>query len=48
MPIVQTLGNWRIAPDMIIIVLGALPLLYFLVSTFPRLRKFEEPSEDAT
>ncbi len=39
MPVVQTLGNWRIVPDTIIIVLGALPLLYFLLSTFPRLRQ---------
>jgi nitric oxide reductase subunit B len=45
MPIVQVLGNWRIVPDTIIIVLGALPLLYFLLSTFPRLRKVERPSE---
>lgn len=42
MPLVQTLGNWRIVPDAIIIVLGALPLLYFLISTFPRLRQVEE------
>ncbi|MHC4672829.1 MAG: nitric-oxide reductase large subunit [Planctomycetota bacterium] len=39
LPLVQTLGNWRAVPDVIIIVLGALPLLYFLISTFPRLRK---------
>ena len=38
MPVVQTLGNWRILPDAIIIVLGALPLLYFLLSTYARLR----------
>ncbi len=38
LPLVQTLGNWRIVPDTIIIVLGALPLLYFLVTTYPRLR----------
>ena len=39
---VQTLGNVRIVPDTIIIVLGAFPLLYFLLSTFPRLRKVGE------
>ncbi len=39
LPIVQSLGNWRIVPDTIIIVLGALPLLYFLLSTYPRLRR---------
>ena len=37
--LVQKLGNWRIVPDTIIIVLGAFPLLYFLVSTYPRLRR---------
>lgn len=39
MPIVQILGNWRIVPDTIIIVGGAFPLLWFLLSTFPHLRK---------
>ena len=38
LPIIQFLGNWRIVPDTIIIVFGALPLLYFLITTFPRLR----------
>jgi len=42
------LGNWRIVPDTIIIVLGAFPLLYFLITTFPRLRKVEQPSEGAS
>lgn len=42
MPLVQTLGNWRIVPDTIIIVVGAFPLLYFLLSTFPRLRRIEQ------
>lgn len=41
LPVVQTLGQWRIVPDLVIIVLGALPLLYFLVTTFPRLRAVE-------
>jgi len=36
---VQMLGNWRFVPDTILIVLGALPLLYFLLSTYPRLRR---------
>jgi nitric oxide reductase subunit B len=39
LPIVQTLGNWRAVPDLVIILLGACPLLYFLISTFTRLRK---------
>ena len=38
-PLVQTLGNWRAVPDTIIIVVGALPLLWFLLRTFPRLRR---------
>jgi nitric oxide reductase subunit B len=38
LPVVQALGTWRIVPDTIIIVLGALPLLWFLVSTFRHLR----------
>jgi nitric oxide reductase subunit B len=42
---VQTLGNWRAVPDTIIIVLGAFPLLYFLISTFPRLRRVEDTAE---
>jgi nitric oxide reductase subunit B len=37
LPTVRLLGTWRIVPDTIIIVLGALPLLWFLVSTFPHL-----------
>ncbi len=44
-PLVQTLGNWRAVPDLIIIVLGAFPLLYFLISTFPHLRQAEENSQ---
>lgn len=39
LPVIQLLGNFRIVPDLIIIVVGALPLLYFLVTTFPRLRQ---------
>jgi nitric oxide reductase subunit B len=38
LPLVQTLGNWRMVPDTVIIVLGAFPLLYFLITTFLRLR----------
>ncbi len=39
MEVVKHLGFWRIVPDSIIIVVGAFPLLYFLLSTYPRLRK---------
>lgn len=38
LPSIQWLGNFRMVPDLIIIVIGALPLLYFLVRTFPHLR----------
>jgi nitric oxide reductase subunit B len=38
LPAIQALGNWRIVPDTILIALGAFPLLYFLIKTFPRLR----------
>jgi nitric oxide reductase subunit B len=47
LPLVQVLGNWRMVPDTIIIVLGALPLLWFLVKTFPRLRRTGEAPRDA-
>ena len=45
LPMIQALGNWRIVPDTIIIALGALPLLYFLIRTFPRLRTVGEEGE---
>ena len=38
-PFIQLLGNWRAVPDIVIIVVGALPLLWFLVSTLLKLRK---------
>lgn len=41
--LVQLLGQWRIVPDAIIILLGALPLLWFMLSTFTRLRQSEAP-----
>lgn len=41
----QTLGNWRAVPDAIILLLGAFPLLYFLLTTFPRLRQADFGSE---
>ncbi len=39
LPFVQTVGTWRMVPDFVIIIGGALPLLWFLLSTFPRLRR---------
>ncbi len=38
---VMLLGNLRVIPDLIIIVLGVLPLAYFLFTTFPRLKAVE-------
>jgi nitric oxide reductase subunit B len=38
---VVTLGNLRVIPDLIIIVLGVLPLAYFLFTTYPRLKAAE-------
>jgi len=35
---VSTLGNLRVIPDLIIIVLGVLPLAYFLITTYPHLK----------
>jgi nitric oxide reductase subunit B len=42
LPLVQQVGNWRMVPDTIVIVIGAFPLLYFLLSTYPRLRAVGE------
>ena len=39
LPVVRAIANWRIVPDLIVIVVGAVPLLYFLLTTFPKLRK---------
>ena len=41
--LVQAFGQWRMVPDTLIIVFGALPLLWFLVSTYPRLRRHQQP-----
>jgi nitric oxide reductase subunit B len=32
------IGNIRVIPDLVIIVLGVLPLAYFLITTYPRLK----------
>ena len=37
-PIVQILGTVRVIPDLMIIVLGVLPLAYFLFRTYPHLK----------
>jgi len=43
LPAVQFLGNWRAFPDTMIILVGAFPLLFFLIRTFVRLRRVGEP-----
>ena len=46
-PHVQGFAKWRVVPDLVIIVFGALPLLWFLLTTFMRLRPADhKPSED--
>jgi nitric oxide reductase subunit B len=39
LPLVKALAMWRIVPDTILIVVGALPLVWFLLKTYPRLRR---------
>jgi len=39
LPLVRFFGQWRLVPDTIIIVAGAFPLLYFLASTYLKLRR---------
>ena len=39
LPLVQALGTWRMVPDLVIIVAGALPLTWFLVTTYPKIRR---------
>lgn len=40
-PLISGLGQFRIVPDTVIIVLGILPLAYFLFRTFPHLKPKE-------
>jgi nitric oxide reductase subunit B len=46
-PFVAILGQLRIVPDTIIIVLGVLPLVYFLFKTFPHLKAQEIKEEES-
>jgi nitric oxide reductase subunit B len=46
-PIVAILGQLRIVPDTIIIVIGILPLVYFLFKTFPHLKAQEIKEEES-
>ena len=38
---VQLVGEWRMIPDLMIIVAGVLPLAWFLFRTYPHLKKVE-------
>jgi nitric oxide reductase subunit B len=44
---VVLLGTLRVIPDLIIIILGVLPLAYFLVTTYPRLKAAEIKDEES-
>jgi nitric oxide reductase subunit B len=46
-PIVAILGQLRIIPDTVIIVIGILPLAYFLFKTFPHLKAQEIKEEES-
>jgi nitric oxide reductase subunit B len=39
--VVKFLGTARIIPDLVIIAAGVLPLVWFLVTTYPRLKAAE-------
>ncbi len=45
--VVITLGNLRVIPDTIIIVLGVLPLAYFLIRTYPHLKAVEIKEDES-
>ena len=45
--VVVVLGTLRVIPDLIIIVLGVLPLAYFLVTTYPRLKAVEIKDDES-
>jgi nitric oxide reductase subunit B len=44
---VALLGNLRVIPDLIIIFLGVVPLVYFLLTTYPRLKVVEIKEGDS-
>jgi nitric oxide reductase subunit B len=41
------LGTFRALPDTIIIVLGVLPLAYFLITTYPHLKAAEIEDDES-
>ncbi len=44
---VTLLGNLRVIPDLMIILLGVLPLAYFLITTYPHLKAVEIKDEES-
>ena len=44
---VVLLGTLRVIPDLIIIVLGVLPLAYFLITTYPHLKSAEIKDDES-
>ena len=44
---VVLLGTLRVIPDVIIIVLGVLPLAYFLITTYPHLKAAEIKDDES-
>ena len=46
-PVVKALAMWRVVPDLVLIVGGALPLVGFLLYTFPHLRKQNVAAEES-
>lgn len=46
-PFVALLGQWRAVPDTMIIVVGVVPLTYFLFRTFPHLKAAEIGEDDS-
>ncbi len=45
--VITFLGTFRALPDTIIIVLGVLPLAYFLITTYPRLKRVEIKDDES-
>lgn len=46
-PLISFFGQLRIIPDILIIVVGVLPLVYFLFKTFPHLKAQEIKEEES-
>ncbi len=44
---VVLMGTLRVIPDLIIIVLGVIPLAYFLITTYPHLKAAEIKDDES-